>query len=77
MLDLGAGDRALLSDRRVGPDVAIAQLRARAYDRGPAHGRALQAGARLDHDAAVRARVDQLTFDPPDQVVQDQAVCLQ
>src|SRR5439155_2644789 len=60
VLDLGPGDRAALADRRVGADVAVAQLRPRAHDRRAAHDRALEARPRLDHHAAVYLRVDQL-----------------
>jgi len=51
-------------NRRVRADVAVAQARAGADDRRAAHGRALQPRARLDHDAPVDARVDQLAVDP-------------
>src|SRR5665213_2124583 len=77
VLDLGPGDRAVLADRRVGADVAVAQLRAGADHRGTAHGRALQAGAGLDHDAPVHLRVDQLALVALDEVVEDQAVGLE
>src|SRR2546428_592292 len=74
VLDLRAGDRAVLPDRGVGPDVAVAQARAGPDDRGPAHGRALQARTSLDHDAPVGARGDQLTVDALDEIVEDEAV---
>ena len=77
VLDLGALHRAVLADRRVGPDVAVGQHRARADDGGPADGRALQLGARLDDDAPLDLGVDQLALDPMLHAVEDQPVGLQ
>src|SRR5271163_4231353 len=77
MLDLRAGDGAALADRGVGADVTVAQMGVRADDCGPAHGRALQTRAGLDHYPPVHARVDQLAVEALGKVVEDQAVGLQ
>ena len=60
VLDLGGLDHAPLADGGVGADVGVAEARARADDRRTAHGRALEARARLDDDAAVELRIDEL-----------------
>src|SRR3954469_2690182 len=77
VLDLGALDRAVLTDRGVGPDVAVGQRRARADDRGAADGRARQRRARLDDDAALDGRRDQLALDAVLHAVEDQPVGLE
>src|SRR5207302_4544732 len=63
--------------RRIWADVAVVQTRARADDRGAAHGRALEARTRFDHDAAVDAAVQQLALDSLEDRVQDQAIGLE
>ena len=77
MLDLRAGDLAILADGGVRADVAVDEARAGADDRGPAHDRSLQPRAGLDDDAPVDARVDQLALDALAQAVEDQAVGLE
>ena len=77
MLDLGVDYAAVLTDRRIRADVAVAQVSSGADDRRSAHARALQARARLDHDASVDLRVDQLALDGLGQVVEDQAIGLE
>ncbi len=77
MLDLRAVDVAALTDGRVGPDVAVDQVRARPDHGRPAHRRALEPRARLDDDAALDLRVDQLAVDAPLDRVEDQAVGLE
>ena len=44
---------------------------------GPADGAALQAGARLDHDASLAARVDELALDALHERVEDEPVGLE
>ena len=68
---------AALADRRIRPDVAVGQPRARADDRRPAHRRALQPRARLDTTRPSTLRVDQLALDAPLDAVEDQPVGLE
>ena len=77
MLDLGLADDAVLADRRVRPDVAVGELRAGADDRRPADRRALEPRARLDDDAPLALRVDELAVDAPLDAVEHEPVGLE
>ena len=68
---------AVLADGGVRPDVAVGQPRARADDGRAAHRAALEARARLDDDAAVDLRVDELAVDARDERVEDEPVGLE
>ena len=77
MLDLRRRDHAACADRRVRPDVGVADARAGADDRRAAHRRALEHGAALDDDAPVALRVDQLAVDLRLDAVQHEPVGLE